>query len=281
MRQLVITVLLTLAAAAAVYSHNKARLMGRPMMTDDGTIRPMYTYDVTKTFVVDRRTTDKGTNFLVRGSQPLDAHGNFAYAELAAALKSQLNIELANYHLLVVALIHNTRGSSHEDLKREFADFGMTATTFDSTFPLSLWPPYLKGLDLTVQYGTQVAGNRGSIIWYPLQGCKSYDNCQAIEDVEYGFSKLVDLLSALLDNNQPTVIYVHCTLGNDRVGSLIASYRMKHMGMSLEDTLRLDAPNNGSKAFAQTWDPGSLALVRWYATTLTTAQVSVNDGGRR
>jgi translation initiation factor IF-1 len=227
---------------------------------------PNAVYMPKRTFIV----TKVNNNYLVRGNQPLNPDGSFAYDAIGKKLKSLVggNFDLKNYKLIDVSLIDNNPVSEGGDLALEFAGYGMSQADFNTNFPFpAAWPPYFRGLAVTKQWQTSVNGNPGSIIWYPVQGCTDNGNCESVEPAQFNFNGTVDMLSNLLSTESNAVIYIHCEHGHDRTSALTAGYMMKYMKMSLEDVLTLGPPK-GAKAFKHDWEVNYEALVKWYATQL-------------
>lgn len=228
---------------------------------------PNAIYMPKRTYVV----TQVGSNYMVRGNEPLNEDGSFAYDAINTKLQELIggSFNLTNYKFIDISVIDNNPASEGGDLAMEFAAYGMDAATFAATFPFpAMWPPYFRGLDVTKQYGTTVNGNKGSIIWYPVQGCTDNINCEEVEPPQYNFNGAVDLLNTLMTTEQNAVIYYHCEHGHDRTSSLTAGYMMKYMKKTLEEVLN-DRPPNGAKAFKHAWEVNYEALTKWYATTLS------------
>lgn len=211
--------------------------------------------------------TQVGENHLVRGNQPLNEDGSFAYDALNAKLQELIGngFDLVNYKFIDFSLIDNNPASEGGDLGMEFTAYGQDLATL---FPFpAAWPPFLNGYDITKQYGTTVNGHDGSIIWYPVQGCTDPVNCELVEPPQYNFDGAVNLLNDLLKNEKKSVIYYHCEHGHDRTSALTGGYMLKYMGIDLNDVLT-EGPPKGAKAFKHAWEVNYEALVKWYATTL-------------
>jgi hypothetical protein len=223
---------------------------------------PNAVYSPKRTYVVAKM----GGNILVRGNEPLNADGSFAYGAINSKLNELIpGFDMHQYKLIDFSLIDNNPASEGGDLGMEFSAYGQDLATL---FPFpAAWPPYFNHYDVTKQYGTTVNGQSGSIIWYPVQGCTGNANCAAVEPTQFNFNGAVDLLHSLLTNERKSVIYYHCEHGHDRTSALTAGYMMKYMGKSLEEVLT-QRPPDGAKAFKHPWASTYEALVKWYATTL-------------
>ncbi len=233
-----------------------------------------------KVFLVDKIQTPGGTNYLVRGNLPLKSDGSYAYSELADTLKSKLGITLSEHKLVNFSIIDNVDDKSREALKNEFVAFGLSKDRFESKYSRQNWPPFEKGLDLATPVGTSVNGHRGSMIWFPVQGCSEEADCRAIQESQFGFPQAVDALAQNMKSNEPTIIYAHCSQGVDRIAALMAGYLLKHKGASVDDVLNPESSNGvqipvrgladaqAGKNSKSRWAPDYERLVRWYAATL-------------
>lgn len=224
---------------------------------------PNAIYMPKRTYVV----TQVGENILVRGNEPLNDDGTFAYDAINAKLQELVggSFDLTNYKFIDISLIDNNPASEGGDLGMELTAYGQDLATL---FPFpAAWPPFFRDYDLTKQYGTTVNGHSGSIIWYPVQGCTDNANCALVEPPQFNFDGAVNLLNNLLKNEQKAVIYYHCEHGHDRTSALTAGYMMKYMKKDLQ-TVLTQRPPYGAKAFKHDWEVDYEALVKWYATTL-------------
>jgi hypothetical protein len=227
---------------------------------------PKSTYDPTKTFLVEKR----GTNVLVRGNMPLKSDSSFAYNELNTRLKELVggNFDLKNNKLVDLSLIDNNPASERYELQSEFEAYGMSKEDFDKNFAFpDTWPPVYRKVDVTKQWETTVDGDKGSIIWYPCEGCSSDDNCKLVEPPQYDFNGLVEMVDDIMTTQENTVVYFHCMLGHDRTSALHAGYLMRYMGTTLESALN-DAPPKGAKGFGDSWLKDYEELVKYYAGVL-------------
>jgi hypothetical protein len=232
---------------------------------------PLASYMPKRTFLVK----NIGTNYLVRGNEPLNDDCTFAYDAINTKLKTLISgFDLTKYKLITISLIDNLPASERPDLESEFVAYGMTRNEFDSTFPYSTnpmsattWPPYYRKVDVEKQYGTEVCNNKGSIIWYPVQGCSDMNNCALVEPSQYNFSGLVDYIHQMMTEEKETVIYYHCEHGHDRTSALTGGYMLKYMGKTLNDVLT-QKPPMGAKAFKHAWEPYYEELVKYYSSTL-------------
>jgi len=69
---------------------------------------PNATYDPTRTYLVDHFCLDvHSTSYLIRGNEPLNSDGSFAYDDLRSTLKSLIDIDLTNLKLIDFSLIDN------------------------------------------------------------------------------------------------------------------------------------------------------------------------------
>jgi hypothetical protein len=223
---------------------------------------PNAVYSPKRTYVV----AQDGDNVLVRGNEPLNEDGSFAYDAINSKLQEIIpNFDLTKHKLIDFSLIDNNPASEGGDLGMEFSAYGQDLSTL---FPYpAAWPPFFNHYDITKQHGNTVNGQSGSIIWYPVQGCTDNANCALVEPPQFNFDGAVDLLNHLLKTEQKSVIYYHCEHGHDRTSALTAGYMMKYMGKTLEEVLT-QRPPEGAKAFKHPWAPTYEALVKWYATTL-------------
>ena len=226
--------------------------------------------------LVDSRTTDSGTNHLLRGAAPLHVSGKFSYEAIAEAARERFQIELSRYRLVIISMLDNAPSSSRKELQIEFDAFGIGQAEFDALFPEAAWPPYKRGLDMRKLYGTQVGGHPGSLVWYPLQPCGVFpSNCELQFLDEFGFPGLVDFLNELLDSKEPTVVYIHCSNGSDRVGTAIAGYQLKYLRKPENQVLTQEAPD-GALLKRGKWSPGFAEGVQWYASYLKKAPNAEN-----
>lgn len=220
-------------------------------------------YNSNRTFLLDQ---NQGS-LLLRGNEPFNTRGEFDYRALYFKVEQLVpNFDLEACNLITVSLLDNKANSEREDLKLEFEAFGIPAAQFDLDFPESIWPPYANGINLQTRYGTSVQGNPGSLIWYPVQGCTGAEGCSFTQDSLYGFSSLPDLLRTLLLESN-TVIYFHCTTGNDRTGAVAASYLMKYKGATLQQVKDDFAPS-GARIVYRDWQEEYENLIDWYSSTL-------------
>jgi len=223
---------------------------------------PNAIYDPTRTFLV----TASGENFLIRGNEPLNDDGSFAYDALNTTLQGILpaGFDLNNYKLITISLIDNNPASEGGDLAMEFNGYGFSQDQFDKMFPYpSTWPPYYQNVDVTAQHGTEVCGHKGSMVWYPVQGCTDEANCELVEPSQFNFIGLVEFLNTLLVTEFNTVVYYHCEHGHDRTSALTAGYMLKYMGRTLDEVLN-DGPPEGAKAFKHAWEADYKPLVEYY-----------------
>lgn len=227
---------------------------------------PLETYDPKRTYLVDFNK-DNDT-YILRGNQPLNADGTFAYDALSTKAQAVLGIDLTGYKLVDLSIIDNTPGSNRGDLEDEFYAFGFDSQFFNVTISPSVWPPYSKGFPVTELWGEWVDGWPGSLVWYPVQGCTSRQDCEAQENPYFGFDKEVDFLAEFLATHSSSVLYFHCTHGHDRTSALHAGYLMKYKKASLKQVLTMRPPL-GAKAFKHAWEADYQTLVQWYATTLS------------
>lgn len=223
---------------------------------------PLATYDPKRTFLVDKFNY----SYLIRGNEPLNPDGSFAYDALNEKLKDLIDksFDLKKYSLITISIIDNNPEGERSDLTKEFNAYGITTEEFDKMFPFpESWPPVYKKIDVKVEYGKQVNGNPGSIIWYPVQGCPSLGVCLEVEEDQFNFCGLIDYLDSLLNSDNKLVIYYHCEHGHDRTSAVTGAYMLKYMKKSLEDVLTLGPPN-GAKAFKHAWEINYEELVKYY-----------------
>lgn len=243
-------------------------------------------YDAARTFHVSSAQVGANTNYLMRGNMPLKKDGQtFAYDEMNAAFQALLGstFDLQNFNLINISLITNYPTTQAPDegyyLMAEFNAFGISNKEYATWFPQSAWPPYMnKCAHFAVQEGTGIAGNSGSIIWYPIQGCGSGDgpsSCSVIDPAQYDINGLVEMLNTLLNtanpNGKPTLIYYHCINGHDRTSSLTACYMMKYMGpvYTFSYVTTKPAPQGAmlQNNHGVQWNPPYYNLVQYYYDT--------------
>lgn len=228
---------------------------------------PSAVYMPKRTFLVTAHTLNN--TYLVRGNEPLNEDGSFAYEAINAKLKDLVpGFGLTKLKFIVISLIDNNPESERGDLEKEFNGYGISSNEFDTLFPWpGSWPPVYQNIDVTKQYGTQVNGHPGSIIWYPVQGCSDQNNCALVEPSQFNFSGLVDYLNTLITTEKDAVIYYHCEHGHDRTSALTAAYMLKYMHRTIDEVLN-DKPPIGAKAFKHDWETNYEELVKYYYSTL-------------
>lgn len=228
---------------------------------------PSATYSPKRTYLVTAHTSNN--TYLVRGNEPLNDDGTFAYEAINSKLKTLIpGFDLTKLKLITISIIDNNPDSERPDLESEFNAYGITSEEFDKKFPFpDSWPPVYRGIDVEKQYGTQVNGYPGSIIWYPVQGCSDMNNCQIVEPTQFNFSGLVDYLNTLMTTEKDVVIYYHCEHGHDRTSALTGAYMLKYMGRTIDEVLT-DRPPMGAKAFKHPWEANYEELVKYYNSTL-------------
>jgi len=219
-------------------------------------------FDPSTVYLVDTIDTPAGhTNFLVRGNEPLlhHEHGAFAYSQLADRLAELIaGFDLTKSKLIDVSVI-DVDTKQHKHLCDEFKAF---AQDFDSLYPAPNWPPFFQGQKIDVQHGSQIAGNAGSVVWFPIQDCTDDDNCQLVEPSQFDYLNMMNWVTSLLHTEQGAVVYIHCEHGHDRTGAFVMSYMMASMGQTLAEALE-----NGNP-FPEPVEPAYIALVTWYANQL-------------
>lgn len=228
---------------------------------------PLATYSPKRTYLVTGNTLNN--TYLVRGNEPLNDDNTFAYDAINKKLKTLINgFDLTKFKLITISIIDNNPASERQDLESEFNAYGITSEEFDKKFPYpDSWPPVYRGIDVKVQYGTEVSGHKGSIIWYPVQGCSDMNNCELVEPSQFNFSGLVDYINSIMTTENNVVIYYHCEHGHDRTSALTAAYMLKYMGRTLDEVLN-NRPPLGAKAFSHAWEAYYEQLVKYYYSTL-------------
>jgi hypothetical protein len=194
-------------------------------------------YDANRTAIVDQQRTSMGINFLVRGNFPLEQDFSLAYDRLAERLYILEGIELPKFNLIIVSLVESVAPISHHSLSAEFKAVGIAARQFEPLLNESAWPPAGNGINPAREY----KGKEASLIWYPIVACVNNIECSNVER-NFRFSKLIRLLSELMLRPSPTVIYVHCHSGIDRVASVIGAYQLSSLGRTLEEVLTKPHP---------------------------------------
>lgn len=226
---------------------------------------PLDTYKPKRTYLVNTINN----NHLVRGNQPLNEDGTFAYNQINQKLQTLIpEFDLKNFKLIDVSIIDNNPQSEGNDLASEFLVYGVSKEEFDDLFPFpNAWPPVYRQIDVRKQYGIKVCENPGSVIWYPVQGCSSIDNCELVEHPQFDFSGLVDYLNELISTQEKIVVYYHCEHGHDRTSALTAAYMLKYMNRTLDEVLN-NRPPLGAKAFSHDWEVDYKQLVEYYQSKL-------------
>jgi len=227
---------------------------------------PKAIYSPKRTYLVDT----VNANFLIRGNEPLNEDGTFAYDSINEKLQTLITngFDLKNYNLITISIIDNNPQSERGDLNDEFLAYGITQEEFDSTLPFpETWPPVYRGIDVKKQYGNKINSYSGNIIWYPVQGCTDAENCSLVEPSQFNFSGLIDYIHLMLETEKNTVVYYHCEHGHDRTGAVSAGYMLKYMNKSIGDVLT-ERPPLGAKAFTHPWASTYEALIKYYNSTL-------------
>jgi len=228
---------------------------------------PKAIYSPKRTYLVTGYT--ENNTYLVRGNEPLNEDGTFAYDSISRKLKKLIpNFDLKQNKLITISIIDNNPASERGDLEDEFIAYGMSEADFNTTFPFqTTWPPFFRGVDVKKQYGTQVNGYSGSVIWYPVQGCTDMSNCSIVEPPQFNFSGLIDYIHSMMTGYSNTVIYYHCEHGHDRTGAVTGAYMLKYMDIPLQNVLT-ERPPLGAKAFSHPWASTYQALIEYYNSTL-------------
>jgi len=218
-------------------------------------------FDPTTVYLVDQVTTGSGKiNYFVRGNEPLLEHGVFAYDELKACLETVIGngFDLTASKLIDFSVIEST-DKQGKHLRHEFSAYGQD---FDTLYPEPNWPPVFNNLPVAKQWGEKVAGNAGSVIWYPIEGCTDNANCALVEPSQFDFAGVPVFIRQMLENEEGAVIYLHCIHGKDRTGAAVMAYMMQYHGWTLAEALV-----NGNP-FPEPVEPTYQALVTWYATLI-------------
>lgn len=228
---------------------------------------PLAIYAPKRTYLVTANT--ENNTYLVRGNEPLNDDGTFAYEAINEKLKTLISgFDLTKLKLITISIIDNNPDSERHDLQSEFNAYGVTSEEFDKKFPYpDSWPPVYRGIAVKIQYGTEVNGHPGSIIWYPVQGCSDMNNCEIVEPYQFNFSGLVDYINSMMTTEKDIVIYYHCEHGHDRTSALTAAYMLKYIGRTLDEVLD-NRPPLGAKAFSHAWEVYYEQLVKYYYSTL-------------
>lgn len=173
-----------------------------------------------------------GTSLLIRGAEPINTQGTFAYTKLVQTLP-QVNFNGKTF--VDVCLIDDI--GERADWKMEMLAFGQNP----ADYPMINWPPYTfqpgwnpaapLGTTLTYTGGT----TPGSLIWWPIEGFdKSADPTVYLTSLGWDFAGLVECLHAMLQTPD-CILYVHCELGTDRTGATVMGYLMKWKGMTYDE----------------------------------------------
>jgi protein-tyrosine phosphatase len=75
---------------------------------------------------------------------------------------------------------------------------------------------------------------------------------------------LVNQVVGLLSSDVPRTVYVHCSLGADRTGAVVACYMMKARGMTLSEALSFTS----SQTPAGSPNRDYIALITAYAAAI-------------
>lgn len=221
---------------------------------------PVYMRD--RTILVDKVKTISGMNYLFRGSLPLDEKSNLTYEKLAQDVGIVEGINLRKFRLIIVSLVHRGDQFSRSALKAELQAANASEQTIQELVSNSKWPPGRWGVDLKKEY----KGDKISLVWHPIAGCNSEASCEEVEEL-FQLRSLITHLSELMSRPTPTVVYVHCTSGADRVAAVVGAYQLEHLGRDLITVVEAPSPK-GAPLRASALRPEFKYLIEWYARLL-------------
>jgi len=194
-----------------------------------------------------------------RGNIPINKSGDFAYHEMAVAL------DIEPGHALVdVSLIDNIKGSERPQWLVELKAYGVPVSDFPGgpnippQFNQPKWSPArLLGDGIRLRNGTAP----GHLCWWQIEGGE--DGIVLGPAVQsYNFIGLIDYLG-ILRQGDGLFIYFHCMNGTDRTGAVVAAYAMRHMGMGLEEAMRLAASVPAAGVMSESYKNLVAAYAKW------------------
>lgn len=185
-----------------------------------------------------------GSNYLFRGSEPLNDQDEFDYNGLQAAIISagkEANISVPEvFYLLDINLLNLENSHDLKKIQKEFKFFkdhydlgqlevretiGTTASPMNQSFKLD--NPFRQYLEQNVDnWLTDPLVTRVDMLREWLRNPKSQ-----------------------LSMNKPIVIYVHCFSGCDRTGELIGAYYLRYMNGSWEEMNEINYDYCGGRPF--------------------------------
>jgi len=190
--------------------------------------------------------TKPNGNLLLRGNIPLDQQNQFAYAEIQACLPT---VDLDRGSLLDVCLIDNV--GERYMWEPEMKSFGVDVNKYPPTY----WPPWTQeGWVPGAMLGTSTLTSHGklhhgSTVWWPIEAPgENEDPKPYLHSPGWDLDGLVTKLIGWLETSEaPRAIYVHCTLGADRTGAVIAAYLIKTQGLTAAQAIEAVTQGTPSK----------------------------------
>lgn len=178
-----------------------------------------------RTHIVDELGGRGGSNLLIRGNLPLLRSNIFSYEEIKRRVHELSLMNLADHRLIVVSLLHSTASYERRDLENELRALAIPDSESRDIFDKEKWPPFSQG-SMRRNFQGRFENIPVLFYWHPVQGCANDQECETNE-AGFRFSALVELLVELMKSKPPTVVYIHCTNGNDRVVSLAKAYLLR------------------------------------------------------
>jgi len=173
-------------------------------------------------FVDSVKAADGGTNYLFRGSKPLNSDNSFNYIGLISAIKNaarKANINLpAEYKIYDINLQQWENAGEVPQIESEYDYFQKNKD---------------KGwFDFWETKGTGICPFLAPLYDHSVMKYLALNLDQWLPDT---LVKRTETLHQILEWKQsPTVVYVHCSGGVDRTGEMIGAYYLRWMNMSWE-----------------------------------------------
>jgi len=184
--------------------------------------------------------------------------GTFAYSGIADRIDSKL----AGTTMTIVSLIDST--GEHPMLKAELSSLGLP----DLWGP-SYWPPYLQP-DYDAEelhpcvIRTSSSSRTANFMWWPIEGVgQGQDPHVFLTSPGWDLCGLVDRITELL-HDPARAIYVHCSLGADRTGAVVACYMIRAHGMNVNEAISFTSSQTPAGAPNRDY----LTLIQAYAAKM-------------